>query len=82
MMPPPPMALLRQPVLDHSNLLPGSRTLHLVGAAVLLIVALRLMKQALAPIGALVQAIAAAAGVVLVIVAALVLLVVAAFGND
>jgi hypothetical protein len=54
---------------------------YLVLAALSLLVALRLMKRALAPIGALVQAVAAAAVVVVTIGLALVLVVAAAFSG-
>jgi hypothetical protein len=53
--------------------------LYLVLAALFLLVALRFMKRALAPVGALVQAVAAAALVAVSIGAALVLVAVAAF---
>jgi hypothetical protein len=52
---------------------------YLVLAALSLLLALRFMKRALAPIGALVQAVAAAAMVAVSVGAALVLLAAAAF---
>jgi hypothetical protein len=54
---------------------------YLVVAALSLLLALRLMKRALAPVGALVQAFAAATLVAVSIGAALVLLAAAAFGT-
>jgi len=54
---------------------------YLTLAAVALLIALRLMKRALAPIGALVQAVAAAAVVAFTIGLALVLVVAAAFSG-
>jgi hypothetical protein len=54
---------------------------YLVLAALSLLLALRLMKRALAPVGALVQAVAAAAVVAFAITLALVLVAAAAFSS-
>ena len=63
---------------DRPAILDG-KLLVLIAAAFFLLIALRFMKRALAPIGALVQAVAAAALVAVSIGAALVLLAAAAF---
>ena len=68
--------------LPSSPALPDLGPLYLVLAAFLLLIALRFMKRALAPIGALVQAVAAAALVVFTIGAALVFLVAAAISGS
>jgi hypothetical protein len=62
--------------------LPGSAALYLVSAALCLVVALLFVRRALAPIGALVEAVVAAAMVALAIGAALVLLTAAALAGQ
>lgn len=70
-------SLLAQPAND----LHRPATLYLLGAAMCLVIALTYMKRALAPIGTLVQAVAAAAVVAFTISIALVLLAAALSGQ-
>jgi hypothetical protein len=68
-------------LVDQADLFRQDRMLYLILAAACLMVALRLMKRAFEPIGALVQGIVAAMLAVLVVSVALLLLAVAALAG-